>query len=68
MVSYFEMNLFYNAFCNFCLLIIIYVQAYGHELLEAHECCLKYRETGEDAELTKVHEDCHFDNLCIVFN
>lgn len=32
------------------------IQAYGHELLEAHECCLKYRATGEDAELTKVYK------------
>nr|CAB3461729.1 unnamed protein product [Digitaria exilis] len=31
-----------------------FIQAYGHELLEAHECCLKYRATGEDAELTKL--------------
>ncbi|KAF2929772.1 hypothetical protein DAI22_05g082400 [Oryza sativa Japonica Group] len=31
-----------------------FIQAYGHELLEAHECCLKYRATGEDAELTKA--------------
>uniref|UniRef100_A0ACD5YBT4 Uncharacterized protein n=1 Tax=Avena sativa TaxID=4498 RepID=A0ACD5YBT4_AVESA len=31
-----------------------FIQAYGHELLKAHECCLKYRATGEDAELTKA--------------
>uniref|UniRef100_A0A0D9WFJ7 Serine/threonine-protein kinase TOR n=1 Tax=Leersia perrieri TaxID=77586 RepID=A0A0D9WFJ7_9ORYZ len=31
-----------------------FFQAYGNELLEAHECCLKYRATGEDAELTKA--------------
>nr|AOZ57106.1 Serine threonine-protein kinase TOR [Saccharum hybrid cultivar R570] len=31
-----------------------FIQAYGHELLEAHECCSKYRATGEDAELTKA--------------
>uniref|UniRef100_A0A0D9WE66 Serine/threonine-protein kinase TOR n=1 Tax=Leersia perrieri TaxID=77586 RepID=A0A0D9WE66_9ORYZ len=31
-----------------------FIQAYGHELLEAHECCVQYRATGEDAELTKA--------------
>ncbi|KAG9440008.1 hypothetical protein H6P81_020173 [Aristolochia fimbriata] len=31
-----------------------FIQAYGRELLEAHECCLKYRKTGKDAELTQA--------------
>ncbi|XP_077223933.1 target of rapamycin isoform X2 [Tasmannia lanceolata] len=31
-----------------------FIQAYGCELLEAHECCLKYRRTGKDAELTRA--------------
>ncbi|RWR77912.1 serine/threonine-protein kinase TOR isoform X2 [Cinnamomum micranthum f. kanehirae] len=30
-----------------------FIQAYGRELQEAHECCLKYRRTGKDAELTQ---------------
>lgn len=30
------------------------LQAYRHELLEAYECCMKYRRTGKDAELTQV--------------
>ncbi|KAL6013170.1 hypothetical protein ACLOJK_003662 [Asimina triloba] len=29
------------------------VAAYGRELQEAHECCLNYRTTGQDAELTQ---------------
>ncbi|XXG56788.1 hypothetical protein AAC387_Pa03g4113 [Persea americana] len=31
-----------------------FIQAYGRELQEAHECCLKYRRTGKDAELTQA--------------
>ncbi|CAA6660213.1 unnamed protein product [Spirodela intermedia] len=31
-----------------------FIQAYGHELQEAHECCLKYKSTGKDAELTQA--------------
>ncbi|KAJ6818004.1 serine/threonine-protein kinase TOR [Iris pallida] len=31
-----------------------FIQAYGRELLEARECCLKYRRTGKDAELTQA--------------
>ncbi|KAK4476961.1 hypothetical protein RD792_016131 [Penstemon davidsonii] len=30
-----------------------FIQAYRHELLEAYECCMKYRRTGKDAELTQ---------------
>ncbi|KAL3621477.1 hypothetical protein CASFOL_036389 [Castilleja foliolosa] len=28
-------------------------QSYHHELLEAHECCMKYKRTGKDAGLTQ---------------
>lgn len=31
-----------------------FIQAYRHELLEAYECCVKYRRTGKDAELTQA--------------
>ncbi|CAI9104219.1 OLC1v1002849C2 [Oldenlandia corymbosa var. corymbosa] len=31
-----------------------FIQAYRHELQEAYECCMKYRRTGKDAELTQV--------------
>ncbi|XP_078434846.1 target of rapamycin [Wolffia australiana] len=31
-----------------------FIQAYGRELQEAHECCLKYKSTGKDAELTQA--------------
>ncbi|XP_033517643.1 serine/threonine-protein kinase TOR isoform X4 [Nicotiana tomentosiformis] len=31
-----------------------FIQAYRLELLEAYECCMKYRRTGKDAELTQV--------------
>ncbi|PKA52215.1 Serine/threonine-protein kinase TOR [Apostasia shenzhenica] len=31
-----------------------FIQAYGRELLEARECCFKYRRTGKDAELTQA--------------
>ncbi|XP_026390069.1 serine/threonine-protein kinase TOR-like [Papaver somniferum] len=31
-----------------------FIQAYGHELLEAYECCMKYKKTGKDAELTQA--------------
>ncbi|KAJ6794172.1 serine/threonine-protein kinase TOR [Iris pallida] len=33
---------------------IAFIQAYGRELLEARECCLEYRRTGRDAELTQA--------------
>lgn len=39
------------------------LQAYHHELLEAYECCMKYRRTGKDAELTQVPTD-----LCLNFS
>lgn len=29
-------------------------QAYRRELLEAYECCINYKRTGKDAELTQV--------------
>ncbi|XP_010245613.1 PREDICTED: serine/threonine-protein kinase TOR isoform X2 [Nelumbo nucifera] len=31
-----------------------FIQAYGRELLEAYECCMKYKKTGKDAELTQA--------------
>ncbi|KAL3515383.1 hypothetical protein ACH5RR_022285 [Cinchona calisaya] len=31
-----------------------FIQAYHRELLEAYECCMKYRRTGKDAELTQA--------------
>nr|XP_027112687.1 serine/threonine-protein kinase TOR [Coffea arabica] len=31
-----------------------FIQAYRHELLEAYECCVKYRRTGKDAELIQA--------------
>ncbi|KAL3621059.1 hypothetical protein CASFOL_035971 [Castilleja foliolosa] len=31
-----------------------FIQAYHHELLEAYECCMKYKITGKDAELTQA--------------
>lgn len=31
-----------------------FIQAYRLELLEAFECCMKYRRTGKDAELTQA--------------
>ncbi|KAG5625291.1 hypothetical protein H5410_010509 [Solanum commersonii] len=31
-----------------------FIQAYRIELLEAYECCMKYRRTGKDAELTQA--------------
>ncbi|XP_019183667.1 PREDICTED: serine/threonine-protein kinase TOR isoform X1 [Ipomoea nil] len=31
-----------------------FIQAYRHELLEAYECCMKYRRTGNDAGLTQA--------------
>lgn len=36
---------------------ILLVQAYRHELLEAYECCINYKRTGKDAELTQVAEN-----------
>lgn len=32
----------------------MWFQAYRHELLEAYECCMKFKRTGKDAELTQV--------------
>ncbi len=31
-----------------------FVQAYGRELQEANECCMKYKRSGKEAELTQV--------------
>ncbi|PWA90617.1 target of rapamycin [Artemisia annua] len=31
-----------------------FIQTYHHELLEAYECCMEYKRTGKDAELTRV--------------
>jgi FKBP12-rapamycin complex-associated protein len=31
-----------------------FVQNYGRELAEANDCCMKYRRTGKEAELTQV--------------
>ncbi|XP_017224295.1 serine/threonine-protein kinase TOR isoform X2 [Daucus carota subsp. sativus] len=31
-----------------------FIQTYRHELLEAYECCIKYKTTGKDAELTQA--------------
>lgn len=31
-----------------------FIQAYRHELLEAYECCMKFKRTGKDAELTQA--------------
>uniref|UniRef100_A0A1D1Y0I7 Serine/threonine-protein kinase TOR n=2 Tax=Anthurium amnicola TaxID=1678845 RepID=A0A1D1Y0I7_9ARAE len=31
-----------------------FIQAYGRELQEAHDCCVKYKSTGKDAELTQA--------------
>lgn len=33
---------------------IAFIQAYGRELQEAHDCCMKYRRTGKEAELTQA--------------
>lgn len=33
---------------------IHFVQNYGRELQEAYECCMKYRKTGKEAELTQA--------------
>ncbi|CAN7105080.1 unnamed protein product [Brassica rapa subsp. narinosa] len=30
-----------------------FIEAYRHELLEAYECCINYKRTGKDAELTQ---------------
>ncbi|KAH0926090.1 hypothetical protein HID58_018346, partial [Brassica napus] len=31
-----------------------FIEAYRHELLEAYECCINYKRTGKDAELTQL--------------
>ncbi|XP_060963921.1 serine/threonine-protein kinase TOR isoform X1 [Cannabis sativa] len=31
-----------------------FIEAYRRELLEAYECCMKYKRTGKDAELTQA--------------
>lgn len=31
-----------------------FIEAYHHDLLQAHECCKKYKKTGKDAELTQA--------------
>ena len=35
-------------------LAFVQSQAYRRELLEAYECCMKYKRTGKDAELIQV--------------
>ncbi|RDX82964.1 Serine/threonine-protein kinase TOR, partial [Mucuna pruriens] len=32
----------------------IFIEAYRQELLEAYECCMNYKRTGKDAELTQL--------------
>ncbi|XP_054777757.1 serine/threonine-protein kinase TOR isoform X2 [Prosopis cineraria] len=32
----------------------IFIEAYRQELLEAYDCCMKYKKTGKDAELTQA--------------
>ncbi|WOK94449.1 serine/threonine-protein kinase TOR [Canna indica] len=32
----------------------VFIQTYGRELQEARDCCLKYKSTGKDAELTQA--------------
>ncbi|MQL76783.1 hypothetical protein Taro_009170 [Colocasia esculenta] len=36
------------------MVLCLVAEAYGRELQEAHECCLKYKNTGKDAELTQL--------------
>ncbi|KAI7751842.1 hypothetical protein M8C21_030977, partial [Ambrosia artemisiifolia] len=31
-----------------------FIQTYHHELLEAYECCMLYKKSGKDAELTRA--------------
>ncbi|KAF5809368.1 putative non-specific serine/threonine protein kinase [Helianthus annuus] len=31
-----------------------FIQTYHHELLEAYECCMEYKKSGKDAELTRA--------------
>jgi FKBP12-rapamycin complex-associated protein len=31
-----------------------FVHVYGRELQEANECCMKYKRSGKEAELTQV--------------
>ncbi|KAK9163538.1 hypothetical protein Syun_004440 [Stephania yunnanensis] len=31
-----------------------FIQAYGRELMEAYECCMKYKRTGQESELTQA--------------
>ncbi|KAK7308802.1 hypothetical protein RJT34_05051 [Clitoria ternatea] len=31
----------------------VFIEAYRQELLEAYECCMNYKRTGKDAELTQ---------------
>ncbi|TXG64043.1 hypothetical protein EZV62_011037 [Acer yangbiense] len=38
---------------TFSLLSHKAIDAYRHELLEAYDCCMKYKRTGKDAELTQ---------------
>jgi hypothetical protein len=33
---------------------LLWLQAYRHELLEAWDCCMKYKRTVKEAELTQV--------------
>ncbi|KAH0977767.1 hypothetical protein GBA52_027486, partial [Prunus armeniaca] len=37
-----------------------FIEAYRHELLEAYECCMKYKRTGKDAELTQQAWDLYY--------
>lgn len=44
------------------------IQTYRHELLEAYECCMKYKRTGKDAELTQVPTPFLLEEILIVLN
>lgn len=52
--------------------MLVDFQAYRHELQEAYDCCMKYKKTGKDAELTQVtyvsgHDQFFKSNLVLYF-
>lgn len=45
---------------------VLLMQAYRHELLEAYECCINYKRTGKDAELTQVTKNLKQNFRCVL--
>lgn len=73
-MEYLFSYIFVKAICEtgWCLFVsatevgVLLMQAYRHELLEAYECCINYKRTGKDAELTQVTKNLKQNFRCVL--